>query len=192
MYALTPYRSALLDTINWAEGSPDYDELFNYVKFNNNGPHPNTPVTAGGYTSTAAGKYQFLYGTWHDTIDYAGLPDYMDPDTQDQAAIARVDMRGALDLIDAGNIDAAIPVLAYEWASFPGSPYGQPTKSLGEFLDYYDGRVAFYDSSAPELFAGIGIDPSNVPTGWWTILAMSLILGAVYIFIYIHFNRNKS
>lgn len=187
MYELTPYRLAILDTINWAEGSPGYDELFNYVKFNNLGPHPNQVVTAGGYESTAAGAYQFLYGSWQDTISAAGLPDFMDSATQDQAALKRIEMRGALGDIDSGNIEAALPKLALEWASFPGSPYGQPTKDLEEFIAYFNGRVNYYGGSADEIFDFIGIDSRQVPTNWALIAVVMLSSALLFIFMYLKF-----
>lgn len=152
MYELTARRRAILATINWAEGLPGYNQLFNYVPFNNYGPHPNIEVTASGYTSTAAGAYQFLYATWQDSISNAGISDYMAPDNQDQAAIERIDYRGVLDAVDSGDITGAMEKLSWEWASLPyldtnGNSvgrYGQPIKTMDEVVNYFNQSYAYY------------------------------------------------
>jgi muramidase (phage lysozyme) len=141
MYLITPERQAILNTINWAEGSPDWNELFAYVPFNNYGPHPNLVVTSGGYSSTAAGAYQILYSTWHMAIDALGLPDYMSPENQMQVALYLIDYRGALGDVDNGNIEAAINKISWEWASLPPSRYGQPIRTMDEVLDKYNSEL---------------------------------------------------
>ena len=191
MYQLTANRKAILDTINWAEGSPGYDQLFAYVPFNNNGPHPHQYVTASGYTSDAAGAYQFLYTTWQETITFAGLPDYMSAENQDQVALARIDWRGALGDVDNGNIDAAIDKLNEEWASFPGSPYGQPTRDLDEFTNYYQSRVDFYSGPAGSLFSFLGISGRAVPSNWPLITVVVLAGLLAIIIVYINLNKSK-
>ena len=145
-YELTPNRRAMLDTIAFAEGTGDrYDYLYGYGTFDVNGPHPNITVTSGGYSSTAAGRYQFLYSTWQDTIPKIPEPDIMLPANQDQAALQRINDRGALEEVDNGNIEDAILKLNQEWASFPGSPYGQPTRSMAELLSYFSDRMNGYE-----------------------------------------------
>lgn len=139
-YKITTARQAFLDTINWCEGLPKYDELFDYIPFDNNGPHPNVCVPFGDTCSTAAGRYQFLYSTWQDAISKLGIDDNMKAANQDQAALQRIDERGALTDIDTGNIESAINKCSYEWASMPPGRYGQPIKSLPDVLDYYDWR----------------------------------------------------
>lgn len=148
MYTITAARRAILSTINWCEGSPGYNELYNYVLFNNNGPHPNKTVCAGAYCSTAAGAYQFLHSTWLSCIEALGLPDYMSPENQDQCALYLIDQEGALQDVDSGNVTAAVYNLANIWASLPTestgtSYYGQGGKSIGEILSYY-GTEATY------------------------------------------------
>lgn len=153
-YAITLPRRAMLDTINWAEGSPDWDELFNYVKFNNYGPHPNKIVTAGGYSSTAAGAYQILASTWYWAIDQLGLPDIMTPENQNQVAMFLIDYRGALPYIDSGDIQTAISKLTCEWASLPpGCGYGQPLRTMDETLEVYYDHLGV---GAPMQTAGFG------------------------------------
>jgi len=172
-YELTPRRRAILATINWAEGLPDYGELFNYVPFNPYAPHPNQVVTAGGYSSTAAGAYQFLYSTWQDTIPDVPIDDYMSPENQDQAALSRIEWRGVLDELDNGEIEAVIQKLSWEWASLPvvwsetvsgkyypagSGRYGQPIKSVQAVLDYYNESLAYYENT-PETSASAPLGP---------------------------------
>ena len=91
--------------------------------------HPNEPHTAGGYTSTAAGAYQFLAKTWRGLMVQYGFEDFS-PGNQDLGAVALVAGRGALEDVKAGRLEAAIAKCGKEWASLPGSPYGQPTRTL--------------------------------------------------------------
>lgn len=88
--------------------------------------HPNTKVTAGGYTSTAAGAYQFLARTWEALSARYGFADFS-PGNQDLGAIALIVGRGAIADVLNGDLVAALPKCGREWASLPGSPYGQPT-----------------------------------------------------------------
>lgn len=154
MYQITPERRAMLNTINWAEGSPGYDELFAYVPFNNYGPHPKYVVNAGGYQSTAAGAYQILYSTWQMGIDALGLPDYMSPENQDQVALYLIEYRDALSDVDNGNLDAAITKLSWEWASLPPSRYGQPVRTKEEVIARYYLELGM---DSPVVMAGAGI-----------------------------------
>ena len=152
MYQLTPQRLAALATINWCEGSPDYDEAFGYAKFNNLGPHPNIKYPFGNTYTTAAGAYQFLYSTWQEAIAGLGIPDYMSPENQDQAALWLIDVkRKCLAYVDAGNIELAMESLSYEWASLPPGRYGQPIKTMEEVINYFNASLASYNSNSQYL-----------------------------------------
>lgn len=98
--------------------------------------HPRKPITAGRYTSTAAGRYQALAGTWDDFCRAKGKGDFS-PARQDQFAVWCITRRGALADVEAGRIPEAIARCGKEWASLPGSPYGQPVRTLAECLGYY-------------------------------------------------------
>lgn len=82
-----------------------------------------------GVTSSAAGAYQFLARTWDECAAALGLPDFSPP-MQDLAAVFLIRRRGALQAVIDGRLADAIRACNLEWASLPGSPYGQPTKSL--------------------------------------------------------------
>jgi len=86
--------------------------------------------------STAAGAYQFLSRTWAEMADKYGLDDFS-PENQDLAAIGLIARRGALDDVIDGRIEEAIGKCKLEWASLPGSPYGQRTEKMSEVLAVY-------------------------------------------------------
>ena len=56
---------------------------------------------------------------------------------QDLAAVALIAGRGALADALAGRIPQAIAKCAREWASLPGSPYGQPMRTIEQALATY-------------------------------------------------------
>lgn len=86
--------------------------------------------------SSAAGAYQFLSRTWDECKSALGLPDFS-PESQDKAAAFLIRRRKALDDVMAGRIKEAIQKCAKEWASLPGSPYGQPTLTMERALEVY-------------------------------------------------------
>lgn len=110
-------------------GDSGYRTLYGGGLFDSYVDHPPGTVTAGGLTSSAAGAYQILAGTWREMQALYGLPDFS-PASQDVAAVGLIKRRGALGDVLAGRFDSAIAKCAREWASLPGSPYGQPVLSL--------------------------------------------------------------
>jgi muramidase (phage lysozyme) len=128
---------AFLAMLGEFEGGPEgYAALFGGGRFDSFADHPRTIVTAGGYSSSAAGKYQILARTWDDVRGAIEAPDFT-PYWQDVAAVYLIRRRGALADVMAGNFDAAIAKLGKEWASLPGSPYGQPMRSLADARAVY-------------------------------------------------------
>lgn len=131
---------AFLRVIRAGESSQDdsraYRMLFGGGLIDDLSAHPNRTVTANGYTSTAAGAYQFLSRTWIECQKALGLTDFS-PASQDLAAVYLIERRGALDDVVAGRIEEAIAKCNKEWASLPGSPYGQPTRTLEQALKTY-------------------------------------------------------
>lgn len=119
---------ALIRTGEGTSGPNGYRTMFGGSLFTSFADHPRQLVVRGGYRSTAAGAYQFLTGTWDEMASKYGLTDFT-PDSQDVAAVGLIKRRGALaDVLD-GRFRAAIDKCNKEWASLPGSPYGQPTLS---------------------------------------------------------------
>jgi muramidase (phage lysozyme) len=129
--------------IRVGEGTADpdgYRRHFGGRLFDDYSDHPRIAITAGlgknKYTSTAAGAYQFLSRTWDECAKAMHLVDFSPPN-QDKAAEFLIARRKALDDVLAGRIESAIAKCALEWASLPGSPYGQPVKTLAQAMESY-------------------------------------------------------
>jgi muramidase (phage lysozyme) len=132
---------AFLRLIRQGESSQNedaYTVMFGGSHFESFADHPRQVHTAGGYTSSAAGAYQFLQRTWDSLVKQYGFTDFS-PINQDCAAVALIAGRGALQDVLAGRIDAAIRKCGKEWASLPGSPYGQPTQKQDKAIETYLG-----------------------------------------------------
>jgi muramidase (phage lysozyme) len=123
---------AFLRVIRKGEGTADqggYSRLFGGQQFSSFADHPRIKVTRGNLTSSAAGAYQFLANTWDEMRASYNLPDFS-PASQDIACVGLIKRRGALADVIAGRFAVAVKKCALEWASLPGSPYGQPTQSM--------------------------------------------------------------
>lgn len=81
-------------------------------------------------TSTAAGAYQFLKGTWEDVSGKLGLTDFT-PRSQDLAALELMRRNGSLADVLAGDFASAVNKDGRTWASLPSSPYKQNRRSMG-------------------------------------------------------------
>lgn len=156
-FQVTPQRRALLNTIRlaegtWAGGKDDgYRIMFGGGQFDASQfgkGHPDRVVRTPGYASAAAGAYQFLPTTWRETQSRRGLdPKDFSPAAQDEAALALVARRGALDLFDKeGLTPEVLHKLAPEWASLPtlaGKSYhDQPVKKRDELQKFYQAQLA--------------------------------------------------
>lgn len=131
--------AAFLRVIRAGESSQDpsaYWTMFGGKLANSLTDHPRQKNSAAGLTSTAAGAYQFLSKTWDECAKALDLPDF-GPASQDLAAVFLIKRRGALEDVLAGRIETAIDKCGKEWASLPGSPYGQPTRTLEQALATY-------------------------------------------------------
>lgn len=134
-----PNVQALLRVIRTGEGTTGangYRTLFGGGLFDSFADHPRITVKRSGYTSTAAGAYQFTVTTWDETRRIMGLPDFS-PRSQDLGALGRIAARGALEDAKAGRFESAIAKIAREWASMPGSPYGQPVITMDRARSVY-------------------------------------------------------
>lgn len=147
-----PRIKAMLDTIAKAEGTGSaYNMQFGGGRFSDLSDHPNEAITRkmGGksITSTAAGRYQFLNRTWEGLDKQLGLPDF-GAKSQDLGAIQLMKSRGMIDPILKGDISGALTKGNREWASLPGSPYGQPTKSAEVLTTAYNAALEKYNATA--------------------------------------------
>jgi muramidase (phage lysozyme) len=130
---------AFLRVIRRGEGTADsngYRRIFGGQLFTSYADHPRIVVRKSGYSSSAAGAYQFIISSWDETKRIMNLKDFS-PASQDLAAVGRIMARGALDDVKAGRFETAIKKVAKEWASLPFSPYGQPTISMDTAKSVY-------------------------------------------------------
>lgn len=111
-------------------GKP-YNCLFGHQYFEGYATHPGKVVTIGNIKSSAAGRYQILKKTF---VDLKGTS--FTPEAQDNLAVALLKRRKAYNLILQGKFREAILNCNKEWASLPGSPYGQPTHSMADALTF--------------------------------------------------------
>ena len=150
-----PEVKAALATIRYAEGA-DYNRLFGYhsdksriFDHMSQEGHPRSAYRApGGYVSSAAGAYQALPTTWEEEVRKGSMEDRFTPYQQDRFALGRLQFRGLLDEIVAGNtwwINSR--AMGHEWASFPASPYDQPKKNRHRLQRYYNKQIEKYSAT---------------------------------------------
>jgi muramidase (phage lysozyme) len=156
----TPEGQRLLKTIRFAEGTSGpkgYQTMFGGGTFNDLSRHPDRVVRGNGYSSAAAGAYQFLPGTWQAQSSRLGLKGF-GPAEQDVAALALarnrlMDLGGLETVRKEGLSQRVAAALSPEWASFPTetgrSYYGQPVKSLGELQKYYGAAPVTAPATTP-------------------------------------------
>jgi muramidase (phage lysozyme) len=171
LFAITPERRALLNTIRYAEGTwanghdIGYRIMFGGGLMPSLDRHPDRVVRSARYASAAAGAYQFMPPTWSMVSRALGFrlegPEAFGPQVQDQAALFLVQRRGALSLADQGTFPPELAHrLAPEWASFPTmagrSYYGQPVKR-------YEDLRRFYHQNLAELRAQFAYSAASAP-----------------------------
>ncbi|MBD2550154.1 glycoside hydrolase family 104 protein [Microcystis elabens FACHB-917] len=167
VFAITPERRALLNTIRYAEGTwangheIGYRILFGGSLFNSLDRHPNRVMRTARYASAAAGAYQFMPFTWDMVTRALGVTDF-GPESQDQAALFLIQRRGALHLADRGEMTHDLAArLAPEWASFPTlagrSFYGQPVKHLADLRRFYEQNLAQLRREAASVLENVAI-----------------------------------
>jgi muramidase (phage lysozyme) len=140
-YSGLPEQKRLLDAIAAGE-STGYDVMYGGGRFGSFDDHPRqyTPIASGpnqGKKSSAAGRYQFLAGTWDDTAKELGLKDFS-PQNQDMAAwhlaaktYGAKTGRDLLTDLQAGRTGDVAQALSGVWTSLPGGI--EPNKATGGF-----------------------------------------------------------
>lgn len=129
-----PNVQKMLNLIADAEGvKHGYNTAFGNERFGDLSQHPNiskefTQTDGKRNNTTAAGRYQFLKGTWDGVAKKLGLSDFS-PKNQDIAAVALLAQNGALPHVLKGDFETAVKKSGSTWASLPSSPYAQPKKS---------------------------------------------------------------
>ena len=102
----------------------DADVIVGGELFTDYSDHPRKLVTKPKtQINRGAGRYQLLSRWWDAYRKQLGLKDFS-PKSQDAVAL-RIKERGALPMIDRGDIRQAIDRCSNIWASLPGAGYGQ-------------------------------------------------------------------
>lgn len=129
-----PNTRKYLDFIADAEGVKNgYNTLFGNQRFDNLSAHPNirkefTQTDGRKNYTTAAGRYQFLKGTWDGLAKQYGFRGFS-PQEQDLGAIALLAENGALPYVIKGDFQNAVKRSGTTWASLPSSTYAQGKRS---------------------------------------------------------------
>ncbi|NUP07462.1 MAG: SH3 domain-containing protein [Polyangiaceae bacterium] len=144
--AVGDFQKALHDSIAWAEGTRNYsndgyDVMFSFKLMNSCQKHPNQCLAFGNSCSTAAGRYQFLTGTWNSVKSANGLSNF-EPESQERGAAYLVKTVRHVTVpqsraMTASEFSNAMSKLSWEWASLPPGRYGQPVKSASQMRNFY-------------------------------------------------------
>lgn len=149
-----PNVRAFLRMIRLGEGTRDKDGYRRIVGgqlFESFADHPRVAVkTRYGWTS-AAGAYQAMAAvpgkvktdTWGDFTRSMGPHDFT-PASQDLFAVWCIRRRKALEDVIAGRFEQAVAKCGDEWASLPGSRWGQRTESLARVKSEYEAAGGAY------------------------------------------------
>lgn len=136
-------------------GNKGYETLFGGKSFVKSygrdfSDHPQIKITSGKLTSSAAGAYQVMGYTWTDPKmvrlkkEY-GIADFS-PLSQDIFCLLllryKVKSGAAYNLILSGEIEKAVEICSWEWASLPPGRYGQPSKTMPKVKEIFDSYFA--------------------------------------------------
>jgi muramidase (phage lysozyme) len=138
---------AFLDMLGYSEGTRNdpktqndgYDVIVGGSVFTDYSDHPRVYVSLPnlGINSSAAGRYQVLARYYDVYKVQLGLPDFS-PLSQDLIAVQMIKECHAIQLLQNGNITAAIPACSSRWASLPGNSYGQYQQTITKLLAWYE------------------------------------------------------
>ena len=133
MVEINNQRKAFLDMLAWSEGTDNgrqktrnhgYDVIVGGELFTDYSDHPQTchakPKTQINRRRTLPASFRW----WDAYRKQLGLKDFS-PKSQDAVALQQIKERGALPMIDRGDIRQAIDRCSNIWASLPGAGYGQ-------------------------------------------------------------------
>lgn len=136
-----PQVRTMLDLIAAAEGvKHGYNTAFGNKPIGSLADHPRQKhsfkqTDGKRNVTTAAGRYQFLQGTWDDVAKANGSADFSALE-QDLGAVELLRQNGALPAVQKGDFATALKKSGATWASLPSSPYAQPKRSQ-EFVNTF-------------------------------------------------------
>ena len=147
-YLQNPNVRKFLDLISYTEGTQGngYRTAFGGGKLNSLNDHPRYlktfKQTDGTLNKTsAAGRYQFLKGTWDNVARQYGLKDFS-PHSQDLGAVALLLGRDAIPALLKGDFQTAVRRTGAEWASLPTSNYKQNKRSWDNVNQFLGGKTS--------------------------------------------------
>ena len=126
--------------IRYAEGTTGdkgYRTMYGGGLFDSFDRHPDTLVTKGGYTSSAAGAYQYLTPTWNEAKRITGVTDFS-PTSQEIGAhylVTRTGVNPDKIVTDYRDFPALVDKIAPTWAGLPYQPVSP--KGFGRGLSYH-------------------------------------------------------
>jgi len=130
---------AFLKAIADAEGG-GYDFKYGAVRGKRNDPwrfsdYTTHPGPGSGGVTTAAGMYQITKATWEDHGGRRmGLTDFS-PETQDLIAVSILRGSGAIEKIEAGDIQSGVAKASHQWAALPAGR-GLPGRYNQPYIDF--------------------------------------------------------
>lgn len=184
-YLQNPNVRKMLDLISYTEGTQTHGAAtaFGGGKLSNLSDHPRYSKrfkqTDGTWNKTsAAGKYQFLKGTWDGVAKQYGLTDF-GPRNQDLGAVALLVSRGAMPALLKGDFTTAVQKTGKEWASLPTAPaaYKQGTKKWSQVNQFLAGKGVSVTPSGAESAASI-LPPTQATQPSYTAPNLQNYLGA--------------
>lgn len=179
---ISPNARRWLNTIafaegTWGDGAPRYDITFGYQPIKDLSRHPDRVVHGNGYSSAAAGAYQFMPATWERAQRALGLKNF-GPQSQDQAALQLLRWRGVDPDRDPITRETVAKV-AGEWASLPTlegrSAYGQPVKSFEALQKFAAGQGEVQTADASQAPA----QPADAETETLSQILLSKYIDAL-------------
>lgn len=156
-YRNNPNVRKFLDLLSYTEGTQGngYHTAFGGGRLSHLNDHPrylkSFKQTNGKMNKTsAAGRYQFIRGTWDSLAKQYGFKDF-GAVNQDLGAIALLVQNGAMPHILKGDWGQAVAKSGRTWASLPSSPHPQPTKSWQKVNAFLGGKIAMpQQAQAPQ------------------------------------------
>ena len=134
MVEINNQRKAFLDMLAWSEGTDNgrqktrnhgYDVIVGGELFTDYSDHPRKLVTLNPKTQINRRRTLPASFPLVGCLPQTAWPEDFSPKSQDAVALQRIKERGALPMIDRGDIRQAIDRCSNIWASLPGAGYGQ-------------------------------------------------------------------
>ena len=134
MVEINNQRKAFLDMLAWSEGTDNgrqktrnhgYDVIVGGELFTDYSDHPRKLVHAKPKTQINRRRTLPASFPLVGCLPQAAWPERLLSKSQDAVALQQIKERGALPMIDRGDIRQAIDRCSNIWASLPGAGYGQ-------------------------------------------------------------------